>query len=165
MIAFMDMSNLDKNSFLNVDLEIFSRSDLRPLVAALGSRVMVHYLGMEFRKHKAYLCLTGAQPKTPETGVLRYCKLIQKLPPKERALWDTAKSRGFDIGIEAPKRDTYYWAAVGSEAIRAAAEIGAQIAITVYGPMKIAQKPKKKQLPKSSSQPRTARAEYPNLES
>jgi len=149
MIAFMDMSNLDKNSFLNVDVEIFSKSDLQPLVAALGHKVMVHYLGPEFRKHKAYLCLAGAQPKTPENGILRYCKLIQKLPPKERALWDTAKSRSFDIGIEAPKQETYYWAAVGSEAIRA--EVGAQIAITVYGRMKIAQKPKKKQLPKSSS--------------
>jgi hypothetical protein len=151
MIAFMDMSNLDNKSFLNVDLEIFSKSDLKPLVAALGNRVMVHYLGQEFLKNKAYLCLAGSQPKTPESGILRYCKLIEKLPPGERALWDTAESRSFDIGIEAPKRKTYYWSAVGSEAIRAAAEVGAQIAITVYGPMKISRKPKNKDLPGSSS--------------
>ncbi|MGA3049105.1 MAG: hypothetical protein ABSD67_20905 [Terracidiphilus sp.] len=129
-----------------MDLEIFSKSDLEPLVAALGNKVMVHYLGREFRKNKAYLCLAGLQPKTPEQGILRYCKLIQKLSPQERAIWDAAKSRSFDIGIEAPKRETYYWSAVNSEAIRAAAEVGAQIAITVYGPMKVARKPKKKQL-------------------
>jgi hypothetical protein len=99
---------------------------------------MVHYLGREFRKNKAYLCLAGTQPKTPEQGILRYCKLIQKLPPQERAIWNTAKSRSFDIGIEGPKRETYYWSAVSSKAICAAAEVGAQIAITVYGPMKAA---------------------------
>jgi hypothetical protein len=143
MIAFIDMSNLDKNCFLNVDLEIFSKSDLKPLVAALAKSVMVHYLGREFRKNKAYLCLAGRQPETPERGILRYCKLIQKLPPQERAIWDAAKSRSFDIGIVSPKRETYYWSAVGSEAIRAAAEVGAQIAITVYGPMKVTRNPKK----------------------
>jgi hypothetical protein len=148
MIAFMGMSNLDKSCFLNVDLEIFSKSDLQPLVAALGSKIHLHYLGTEFRLFKAYFDL-AEQPKTPEHGILRYCKLIQKLPPKERALWDAAKSRSFDIGIEAPKRETYYWSAVGSDAIRAAAEVGAQIAITVYGPMRVARLPKKKQLPSS----------------
>jgi hypothetical protein len=145
----MAMSNLDKNSFLNVDLEIFSKSDLKPLVAALGNKIMVHYLGREFRKNKAYLCLAGPQPKTPELGVIRYCKLIQKLPPPERAIWNAAKSRSFDIGIEAPKRETYYWFAVGPDAFRAAAEVGAQIAVTVYGPMRVARQTKKKQLPSS----------------
>jgi hypothetical protein len=139
----MRMSKLDKSSFLNVDLEIFSKSNLQSLVAALGSNVHVHYLGTEFRLFKAYLDLTR-QPKTPESGVLRLCKLIQKLPPSERAIWNAAKSRSFDIGIEAPNRGSHYWAAIGSEAIRAAAEVNAQIAITVYAPMKHAQQFKNK---------------------
>jgi hypothetical protein len=143
MIAFMGMSNLDKSCFLNVDLEVFSKSDLQPFVAALGSKVHVHYLGTEFRLFKAYLDL-AEQPKTPESGILRYCKLIQKLPPKQRALWDAAKSRSFDIGIEAPGCGSYYWSAVGPEAIRAAAKVGAQIAISVYGPMKTARAPSKR---------------------
>jgi hypothetical protein len=145
MVAFMGMSNLDKSCFMSVTLEIFSKSNLQPLVAALGSRVHVHFLGREFRLFKAYLDLAD-RPKTPKTTVLRYCKLIQKLPPKERALWDSAKSRSFDIGIDAPGRGTFYWSAVSSEAIRAAAEVDAEIAISVYGPMKVARKPKRKQL-------------------
>lgn len=140
----MGMSNLDKSSFISVTLEVFSKSDLQPLVAALGSKVHVHYLGMEFRLFKAYFDL-AERPKTPKTAVLRYCKLIQKFPPQARAIWNAAKSRSFDIGIEAPKRGNYYWSAVSSEAIRASAEVGAQIAISVYGPMKTVRRPKKKQ--------------------
>jgi hypothetical protein len=139
----MKISKLDKSSFLNVDLEIFSKSDLQPLVVALGSNIHVHYLGMEFRLFKAYFDLSQ-QPKTPESGILRFCKLIQKLPPSERAIWNAAKSRSFDIGIEAPSHGSHYWVAVGSEAIRSAAEINAQIAITVYAPIKNLRKTKKK---------------------
>ena len=130
----MRQNALDKTLFLNVDLEVFSKSDLRPLVAALGAKVHVHCLGMEFGLFKAYLDL-ALQPKTPESGILRYCKLIQKLPPEERAIWTAAESRSFDTGIEAPKQGRYYWSAVGSRAVRAAAEVGAQIAVTIYGPM------------------------------
>jgi hypothetical protein len=148
IMALMKMSKLDKSRFLNVDLEIFSKSDLQSLAAALGPKVHIHYLGTEFGLFKAYLDLTQ-QPRTPESGILRLCKLVQKLPPSERAIWNAAKSRSFDIGIEAPNRGRHYWSAVGSEAIRAAAEMNAQIAITVYAPMKHAPQPKEK--PKASS--------------
>jgi hypothetical protein len=139
----MNPSKLNMISFLNVDLEVFSKSDLQSLVAALGSKVHVHYLGKEFGLFKAYLDL-ALQPKTPESGILRYCKLVQKLPPSERSIWNAAKSRSFDIGIEAPKRGSHYWTAVGADAVRAAAEVGAQIAISVYSPMGTARPPKKK---------------------
>ena len=143
IIALMGKSNLDNTCFISVALEVFSKSDLQSMVAAFGSKVHVHYLGMEFGLFKAYLGL-AVQLKTPELGILRYCKLIQKLPPSERAAWNAAKSRSFDIGIEAPKRGSHYWVAVGSDAVRAAAEVNAQIAISVYGPMKTARKTKKK---------------------
>jgi len=134
-MGFMGASNLSKTSFISVTLEVFSKSDLQPLVAAFGSKVRVHYLGKEFRLFKAYLDIVE-QAKSPKTSILRYCRLIQRLPPQERAIWDAAKSRSFDIGIEAPNAGAYYWSAVSSEAIHAAAEVDAQIAISVYGPMK-----------------------------
>lgn len=135
----MAMSKLDKDSFMNVALEIFSRSDLQPLAAAFGPSVRVFYLGKEFGLFKAYFYPgeRQRQPKTPELGIVWYCKLVNALPPSKRKLWDAAKSRSFDIGIEAPAKGKYYWSAVSSEATRAAAEVGAQIAITVYGPMRV----------------------------
>ena len=144
----MEMSKLDEKVFLNVDLEIFSKSDLKPLADALKGGLHVHYLGMEFGKHKAYFDLTK-QPKTPDAGILRYCKLVERLSPEMRRLWDRAESRSFDIGFETPKKGRYFWGAVSEKAVRAAAEVGAQIAITIYGPMKSAKPAKKK--PRSSS--------------
>ena len=131
----MAKGKLDQKCFLNVDLEVFSKSDLKEFVAALGRKVAVLYIGKEFGANKAYLELRG-QPKTPDAAVLRFCKLIENLPRKERALWNTAKSRSFDIGIEAPRPGDHYWTAVSPRAILAAAKVGVQIAITVYGPMK-----------------------------
>jgi hypothetical protein len=142
-MAFMRMSVLDNDTFLNVDLEIFSKSDLQLLVATLGRRIHLHFIGMEFGLHKAHFDL-AQQPETPEAGILAFCRLIQKLPQPERALWDSAKFRSFDIGIEAPGRGRYFWSAIGSKAIEAAANAGAQIAITIYRPMKAAGPAKRK---------------------
>ena len=139
----MRMNKPDAKVFLNVDLEIFSKSDLKPLAVALRKSLAVHYLGTEFGKHKAYFELTKP-PSTPDSGIIRYCKFIQKLPPDTRKLWNGAESRSFDIGFECPKMGRYYWGAIGPEAVRAASEVGAQIAITIYGPMKVAKQGKTK---------------------
>lgn len=145
----MQMNKLDESIFLNVDLEVFSRSDLKPLADALKKSLTIHYVGMEFGKHKAYFELSRP-PKTPDSAIIRYCKLIQKLPPNKRKIWDNAESRSFDIGFESPKKGRYFWGSVRSEAIRAAGLVGAQIAITIYGPMKVMKAPNKK-LPKKST--------------
>jgi hypothetical protein len=128
-------NKLDEGCFLNVDLEIFSRMNLEPLVAAFGRNLSVLYLGEEFGKKKAYFELRQ-QPRTPNRAILKYSMLVRKLPPRGRKLWDSATSRSFDIGIAAPARYRHFWGAISPEAIRAAADIGAQVAITVYGPMK-----------------------------
>jgi hypothetical protein len=152
MIAFMSMSNLDESIFLNVDLEVFSKSNLQPLVDAMGNKVVVLHVSLYKRTHEAHVELSGSHlPRTirhlksPELLIVGFCSLIQELPPTARELWDAAKSRIFDIGIGPPKRDTFYRATIGREAIRAAAEVRAQIAITVYGPMKTVRRPKTKQ--------------------
>ena len=130
-------SKLDEACFLNVDLEIFSRSDLRPLVCAFGDEVIEMYVGRVKRTYEAHLELAGSRLRqTPSSIILGFCKLIEGLPRPQRRLWDSAKTRSFDVGIEAPAKDRHFWIAIPPEAVRAAAEVGAQIAITVYGPMK-----------------------------
>jgi hypothetical protein len=138
----MTQSILDKTRFRNVDLDILSKSDLQPLVDAMGEDVFVLYVGRVKRHYEAHLEWNGSHmpPKShqssPELLILKFYKLVQRLKPEARALWDTARTRSFDIGIEGPKRGGHYWTAISSEAIRAASEVNAQIAITVYGPMK-----------------------------
>jgi hypothetical protein len=53
-----------------------------------------------------------------------------------RKLWDHAKTRSFDIGIESGSPHKYYWLVLTPKVLKAASEINAQIAVTVYGPMK-----------------------------
>jgi len=142
--------NLDKTNFLNVDLDIHSKTDLRPLVDAMGDWVLVLFAGRVKRHYEAHLELAGSQlPKishssSPEWLIRKLCKLVQELPAEARNLWDAAKLRSFNIGIQGPARDTYYWSAIGSEAIRATAELDAGIGITVYGPMRVVGRPRRK---------------------
>jgi len=120
-------------SFLNVDLEIFSRSPIEPLVAAFGRKVQALYMGLEFGLHKAVLETTG-RPKSPDLCILRFCRLIQSLPAREQTLWNSAKARTFDIGVQAPMRGRLYWSLISAKAVRAAAEVNARIAMSVYNP-------------------------------
>lgn len=141
----MAMSKLDTSLFCNVDLDIYSKSDLQPLVSAFGDKIIDLYVGRVKRTYEAHLEL-GAwkRNQTPSWVMLGFCKLIKELPPGKRRIWDAAKTKSFDIGIAAPTKGIHYWSAVNGEAVRAAAEVGAQIAITGDGPMKAAPKPKRK---------------------
>lgn len=141
----MATSKLDTSLFRNVDLDIYSMSDLQPLVQALGDKVIDLFVGRVKRTYEAHLELAAwKRDQSPTWVILGLCKVIKALPPSKRRLWNAAKTKSFDIGIEAPRKGSHYWSAVAPEAVRAAAELGAQIAITVYGPMKIASQMKRK---------------------
>lgn len=129
-------SKLNKDCFCNVDLDIFSSSDLQPLVSALGNRVIDLFVGKVRQTYEAHLELNWSLHKNPSLIIVRFCRLIESLPQKERKIWNGAKIKCFDIGIEAPERNNHFWHRLSPDAVRSAAEIGAQIAITVYGPMK-----------------------------
>jgi hypothetical protein len=143
----MTMSSLSESLFLNVDLDIYSKADLRPLVDALGNSIIEMGVGQVCRTYEAHLEVGWEPRKTPSSIILRFCKLINALPPTKRRLWNSAKTKSFDIGIESPKRNMHFWSVVSPEAVRAAAKVGAQIAITVYGPMKVPNQSKKNKAP------------------
>jgi hypothetical protein len=143
----MAISRLDKTRFATVDLDIYSAADLRPLVDALGKRIIDLYVGRVKRTYEAHLELAWGRNQNPTSIILGFCRLIDPLPPAKRKLWDAAKTRSFDIGIASPVKRTHYWAAISPEAVKAAARIDAQIAITVYGPLKPAPSMKGKSSP------------------
>jgi hypothetical protein len=120
--------------FLNVDLIIRSKTDLEPLVAAMGNRVLVLYLGREHRAYKACLEVSGMS-KTPESTIRAFCRLIQGLPPSARRLWSGAKLRMFNIGIESPLKGSE-WFEISEETVADAAKLKVRIAVTVYGKLK-----------------------------
>lgn len=139
---------LDETVFANVDLDIYSSTNLQPLVDAFGDRIFDLWTGRVKRTYQTHLELEWKKNQTPNSIILGFCRLVESLTPSTRRLWSSAKKKSFDIGIHAPALNHYYWSAVSPEAVRAAADVGAQIAITVYGAMKAS---KTKAKPSSSS--------------
>lgn len=130
------ISKLDQSVFANVDLDLYSSEDLRPLVNAFGNKVIEMWVGKVRRTYEAHLEIGWTRKKNPTSIILKFCRLVESLKASDRKLWDAAKTKSFDIGIHAPTRNHHYWSAVSPEAIRATASVGAQIAFTIYGPMK-----------------------------
>jgi hypothetical protein len=85
--------------------------------------------------YKAQFELAVGHPKSPEAAIRRYCELIRELPTEAMELWDNARSREFDVGIEAPESMHYYWFSVAPTVLKAASEIAAFITVTIYGQM------------------------------
>lgn len=119
--------------FLNVDLDIYSRRDLQPLVDRLGRKVLVLFAGREGRKFSAHLEI-ASKANTADSTIRAFCRLIGDLPEPERKIWDAAIVRSFSIGVQAeigsPVRDFQ----VGQGTVTAVSGVGAEIALTIYAP-------------------------------
>ena len=118
--------------FLNVDLEIFSKHDLQPLINALGEKVLILYSAREGRTYRAHLELARTTI-TPDATIRAFCALIERLPKAARYSWNEAKRRDFNIGVEAgtSSRQPQEFA-LSTETLKAAHRLGARIAFTVY---------------------------------
>jgi hypothetical protein len=119
--------------FLNVDLNIYSRRDLLPLVKAFGSKVIVLYVGRVRGKYSASLEIAGLT-KTPDSAIRAFCRLIEALPEPERRLWNNATVRSFSIGIRAGTHPTPCDFTIQPRTIKAVSEVAAQIVLTIYPP-------------------------------
>src|SRR5258708_36458080 len=95
-------------TFLNVDLDIHSRSDLQPLVTALGKRIFTCYCGRVRRHYEAHLELNKHPIRDADSAIRALAALIQALPGPERELWDRAKLREFNIGVQAAMQPFSY---------------------------------------------------------
>jgi hypothetical protein len=124
---------LNETHFLNVDLDIYSKSDLQPLVDAFGKAVSVLFAGRIRRTYKAVLEVTKYQ-RDADATIRLFCELIRALPRPAKRLWNDAKTRDFSIGIEAADQPNSRDFPLSADAVKQAAEVGARIVITVYAP-------------------------------
>ena len=121
--------------FLNVDLDVYSRYDLRPLVNSFGKKVIDLYVGRERRGYSAHLELAaGLRKRTADSTIRGFCALIRALPKTKRKLWNSAKSREFSVGVEAGQQPFACDFRIEAQTVKAVAELGAVIVLTVYGP-------------------------------
>jgi hypothetical protein len=117
--------------FLNVDLDIYSKSDLQPIVAALGTGVNVLYLGPNGKGHCAHLEICK-RTKGADATIREFCRILKALPEPARKLWNAATVRSFSIGIQAGKHPNPCDFKIDGETLKAVASLSAEIVITVY---------------------------------
>jgi len=115
--------------FLNVDLDIESTEDMGPLAAALEP----YAYELERPPGRASFELNqSVWGNMPEHLILEFVRAVKALPPAARGIWDRAQNRTFDIGIQSGRHPFHETYPLRPGALRAAAEIGAAIAVTVY---------------------------------
>lgn len=127
----------DKNArgpfyrFSNVDLDVASRTDLAPLIAALEPEAFcldgrsVRRRGMFFARFEL-----SRQPKNPDAGIRAFVSLVESLPPRVRAVWNGATQRDFNVGVESASRAQEF--TVLAETVMSAGRVGSRISFTVY---------------------------------
>jgi hypothetical protein len=113
--------------FMNVDLDIVVSKGLDDLIKALEPAI-------EISRDGARVTLElNLMPKSPEDSIRGLIKLIQKLPLNARAIWNHAKVRSFNIGIQACDMPYSTEYALSSEVLKLVASVNADVVFTVSG--------------------------------
>jgi hypothetical protein len=119
--------------FLNIDLDIYSKHDLSPLVKCFGRKVVVLHAGLEHRNYSAHLEIAKST-KTADSTIRAFCKLVEALAKQERVLWNNATVRSFSIGIQAGAQPNPRDFRIEQKTIKAICDISAEIILTIYPP-------------------------------
>jgi hypothetical protein len=136
------MTEEEGTTFLNVDLEVISRTPLDPLVQAFGRKVDVLHVGPWGRRYGAHVEVAGSGYRgNADSLIRRLATLIKALPQSARRLWDTAQSREFNVGIEAAAKSRTFELRLERETLMAVAGIAGRIVITVYAPERMHEPP------------------------
>jgi hypothetical protein len=86
--------------YLNTDLDLESRRPVAPLVEALTRRGMIA-LGGGRRGRKHFDSLeTSTEHSAPEQSVVAILKILERLKPDERLLWDRCETKRMNIGFD-----------------------------------------------------------------
>lgn len=116
--------------FLNVDLEITSRSKLDALAEELGDRIGVLFIGKIKSRYRLSFEISGVH-RDPDSTILSLCRLIESLSKESRARWDAA-NKVFDLGFESSEADCRAAFSLRRKTVQAISQLSAEIGVTVY---------------------------------
>jgi hypothetical protein len=122
-------------SFLNVDLDVSGVEDLAPLVQALRPAIFELYTGRSGSGYQAHLELASrgsAGPSDADGTITRFVRLLLALPPRARRLWDRARQRDFNIGVQAGMDPHAFELGLRATTLQAVAGLRGRIVLTVY---------------------------------
>jgi hypothetical protein len=119
--------------FLNVDLDVWSREDLTPLVEALEPGLFALHITRVGRGWRARFELSR-QPKTADAAIRRLAAAVERLPAGQRARWRRARRREFNIGIQAAAEPHAGEFPIEAATVARVARLGGRLAVTLYAP-------------------------------
>ena len=128
-----------ETQYLAVDLEIVSRRKIDQLVPAFGANVGINRDVKVGKDHILLLSTGGRTSFSPDFNkminhiILTQIKLVRKLPEVARRQWDNARTKTFDIGIQAGSAPHVFEVRLTKQTISAVWEVGGSIQFTVYG--------------------------------
>jgi len=151
-----DGTGLRGPHFINVDLEVWSRTDLRVLADALRDKGFLLHDGKIRRKFMVCFEAGMCGPSSPEKRIWELLDVVGALPLAARRAWKAADSRVFSVGYsggefvtvlrERPVGSGRWFAADPKRAARACetslspklvaavARVGGTISTTIYPP-------------------------------
>ncbi len=117
--------------FLNVDLDVESRTSLKPLIDDLGEDVIVLHEGQSRGLYEAHF-ETAECGGDAESTLATFCVLLENLDTEAAEVWKTAVSRTFDIGFDSGDSPCDFRAIIHPDTVQRVAELNAAIIITIY---------------------------------
>ncbi len=144
----------DTTIFLNVDLDIFSKSRLDQLVAAFGEKIDLHYVGRDRSRYSAHFALSGILSNSADSTIKALVNLVEKLPSPARKLWNDAQVKNFNIGIQGGIKPRFTEFPLHSDTLRAVVKLGARVVITVYAANQISVNAEKLKSKRATGRPK-----------
>ena len=130
-----DRSRREPTHYINVDLDIWSREPLEGLVGAMGAGALVLYVGGRGRQHEAHVELASSgRGMSADRTIVGLTRLVQRLPPRYRKVWDSARSREFNVGIAAGLEPHGFELHLNRATLEALLAVRGTLAVTVYAP-------------------------------
>lgn len=125
------MSGQAPTHFLNLDLVLRSSSDLTPLAEHFGEHVLVLSNGEAEGTFLLALETSIANP-SPEACIRHFLRLVDAMPPAQRAVWDHCSSRIFDFGFQAGCNASPQQLKIEPTVLGMLAERGVTVEVTLY---------------------------------
>lgn len=120
---------MSDTQFLNIDLDLESKHDIRPLAEAWGEDVFTFRLDNDDGIWRGSF---ETMEDDAEKIIDKYYQLVTGLSPALRELWDSASQRIFDIGFEAGSDPRVFQAHLSDQAVAKIHSIGGSLTVTIY---------------------------------
>jgi hypothetical protein len=122
--------------YINVDLEVRSRTNLRPLADALSQSLLSLHVGgskgdfLATFENGAGAARTG----TPDLAIMRLVRAIDALPPEIKRHWTKARDRVFDVGVAKAAGSKVLQLSLSTTTVAAIVRLKARVALSFYPP-------------------------------